>query len=306
VPVAHRCFPPQVTAHLVQHACALPDHRGRSPSLWDCHELARQLVTDGVVTTISAETVRRRLAVHHLKPWRFHSWLTPTQPRDAAFAAIVEELCDLAIRPLAPNEVVLAVDEKTSLQPRPRAHPTRAPRAKTPAAVEHEYRRDGALNLFAAFDTRTGTVYGQCHRRKRAAEFIAFLRFLDEHVDAAVTRVHLVLDTLRTHKTQAVQAWLADHPRFVLHFTPVHCSWLNQVEQWFALLTRKRLRVADFASLDDLHLKLRRFITEWNAQAHPFQWTAQSFAKVLAECAAVAGGDDVTTAEPTGDVPLAA
>jgi transposase len=150
-------------------------------------------------------------------------------------------------------------------------------------------------------------VIGQCHRRTRAAEFIAFLRFLDEQLDAAVTRVHLVLDNLRTHKTKAVQAWLADHPRFVLHFTPVHCSWLNQVEQWFALLTRNRVRVADFASLDDLHLKLRRFITAWNTQAHPFRWTTASFAKLLAKCtAAVAGDDQVTTAEPTEDVPLAA
>jgi transposase len=180
----------------------------------------------------------------------------------------------------------------------------RAPRPRRRSSTRS--RRDGALNLFAAFDTRTGIVYGQCHRRKRAAEFIAFLRFLDEHLDAAVTRAHLVLDNLRTHKTKAVQAWLADHPRFVLHFTPVHCSWLNQVEQWFALLTRKRLRLADFASLDDLHLKLRRFITAWNEQAHPFRWTEASFAKVLAKCTAVTGDDHRAIAEPTADVPLAA
>ncbi|MGH3434166.1 MAG: IS630 family transposase [Thermocrispum sp.] len=295
-----------MTAHLVHHACALPDQRGRSLSLWDCQELARQVVSEGVVASISAETVRRRLAGHGLKPWRFHYWLTTQQPRDAAFAAIVEELCALYTRPLAPGEVVLCVDEKTSIQPRPRAHPTRSPRAKTPAAVEHEYRRDGALHLFAAFDTRTGHVYGQGHRRKRAAEFVAFLRFLDEHLDAAA-RVHLVLDNLRTHKTKAVQAWLAEHPRFVLHFTPVHCSWLNQVDQWFAFLTRKRLRVADFAALDDLHLKLRRFVSEWNTQAHPFRWTERSFAKILAKCAAAtAAGNPVTPTTPTQDVPFTA
>jgi transposase len=296
-----------VTAHLVQRACALPDHYGRARSLWDCQELARQVVADGVASAMSAETVRRRLAAHALKPWRYHYWLTPTQPRDAALAAIVEELCALYTHPRAPREGVLCVDEKTSLQPRPRAHPTRPPRAKTPAAVEHEYRRAGALHLCAAVATRAGIVDGQCHRRKRAAEFIAFLRDLDEHLDAALTRVHLGLDNLRPHKTAAVQAWLADHPRFVLHFTPVHCSWLNQVAQWFALLTRKRLRVADFASLDDLHLKLRRFISEWNAQAHPFRWTAAAFTKILAKCAAGTTTDDPTVpTAPSEIVPLAA
>jgi transposase len=271
-----------VTAAAVQLACALPDRVGRSLSLWDCRELVRQLVADGVVTAISAETVRRILDRLDLKPWRYHYWLTPKAPRDAAFCAIVEELCDLYTRALASGEVVLSVDEKTSLQPRPRLHPTRPPRAKAPALVEHEYRRDGALNLFAAFDTRSGQVYGQGHRRKRAAESMAFLEHLDAQIAPAITRVHLVLDNLRTHKTKAVQTWLAAHPRFVLHFTPVHCSWLNQIEQWFGLLQRKRLRIADFASWADLDRKLLRFIAEWNEHAHPFRWTTASFAKILA------------------------
>lgn len=271
-----------MTAELVQRACALPDQAGRSLALWDCRELARQLVADGVVTAISTETVRRLLERLDLKPWRFHYWLTPKAPRDAAFDAIVAELCDLYTRPLADDEVVLSVDEKTSIQPRPRLHPTRPPRAKEPALVEHEYRRDGALNLFAAFDTRSGHVYGQGHRRKRTAEFVAFLGHLETHLDPAITRVHLVLDNLRTHQTQAVQTWLVAHPRFVLHFTPVHCSWLNQVEQWFGLLQRKRLRFADFASWADLLRKLLAYIAEWNEHAHPFRWTTASFAKVLA------------------------
>jgi transposase len=270
-----------VTAELVQRACTLPDQAGRSLSVWDCRELARQLVADGVVAAISAETVRRRLGRLALKPWRVHYWLTPKRPRDAAFYAIVKELCDLYTRRLVPGEVVLSVDEKTSLQPRPRCHPNRPAQRKRPVQIEHEYRRDGATHLFAAFDTRRGRVVGQCHRRKRAAEFLAFLDYLDEQLGPAFTRIHLVLDNLRTHKTQAVQAWLAAHPRFALHFTPVHCSWLNQVEQWFGLLQRKRLRLADFASLDDLEAKVDQFVVEWNAHAHPFRWTTASFAKVL-------------------------
>jgi hypothetical protein len=264
-------------------ACTLPDEVGRSLSQWDCPELARQLVADGVVARISRETVRRILAGHALKPWRHHLWLHPTVPRDAAFFACVAALCLLLTRPLAPDEVVLSVDEKTSLQPRIRVSPTRPAQATHPVQVEHEYRREGALHLFAAFDTRTGRVIGQCHRRKRAAEFLVFLAHLDGQYGPEIGHIHLLLDNLATHKTKAVQAWLAAHPRFVVHFTPVHCSWLNPVEQWFGLLQRKRLRYAAFASLDDLHRKLRRFIRQWNARAHPFAWTQTSVAKVMAK-----------------------
>jgi len=281
-----------VAVQAVALACTLPDECGRSLAQWDCAELARQLAAEGVVPAISRETVRRILADHALKPWRHHLWLHPRVPRDAAFFATVAALCELLTRPLAPGEVVLSVDEKTSLQPRPRRHPTRpatpahgaAP--ARPLQVEHEYRRDGALTLFAAFDTRTGRVLGQCHRRRRGAEFLAFLAHLDEQFGPDVTGIHLVLDNVQTHKTKPVQAWLAAHPRFMLHFTPVHCSWLNPVEQWFSVLQRKRLRVPAFASLDDLHLKLLRFIAQWNERAHPFAWQRTSVAKVMAKAPA--------------------
>jgi transposase len=142
-------------------------------------------------------------------------------------------------------------------------------------------------------------VIGQCHRRKRAAEFLAFLAHLDGQDGPEITRIHLLLDNVATHKTKAVQAWLADHPRVACHCTPVHCSWLNPVEQWFGLRQRKRLRYAAFASLDDLHLKLRRFISQWNERAHPFAWTSTSVAKVMAnapppDLPALAAADPVT------------
>ena len=111
---------------------------------------------EGVVESISADTVGRILNNHRLKPWRHHLWLSPKVPRDAAFAAQVREICDLYTRVLAAHEVVLCVDEKTSLQPRTRKAPTRPALPGQPVRVEHEYERKGALNLFAAFDTRTG------------------------------------------------------------------------------------------------------------------------------------------------------
>ena len=222
--------------YVVKIACERPDELGRSLSQWDCTEIARQLVRDGVVERISPETVRRILLSHRLKPWRQKMWPSPKVPRDAAFAAQVREICDLYTRPLGPDEVVLCADEMTSLQPRPRKAKTLPTAKDRPTRVEHEYSRCGALNLFAAFDTRTGKVYGLTAPRKRQAEFITFLELLDGAIPASVTTIHLVLDNLVMHKGKQVRAWLAKHPRFVFHHPPVHCSWMNQVEQWLSIL----------------------------------------------------------------------
>lgn len=269
---------------MVKIACERPDKLGRSLSQWDCRELAEQLVRDGVVASISPDTVRRILENHHLKPWRQHLWLSPKVPRDAAFAACVKEICDLYTRPLAPHEMVLCVDEKTNLQPRTRKSPTLPTQPGTPTRVEHEYERKGALNLFAAFDTRTGKVYGRTAERKRQKEFIEFLEQLDRELPPEITLVHIVLDNLRMHKGKQVQAWLAQHPRFVFHHPPVHCSWMNQVEQWFSILQRKRLAIADFADKAALAERLQAFIREWNEHAHPFKWTTKSVSKVMSKC----------------------
>src|SRR5437763_15875886 len=284
VPAARRSFPPKVALHLVKMACERPDDRGRSLSFWDCREMARQLAAEGVVPSISPDTVRRVLEHHHLKPWRHHLWLSPKVPRDEAFAAAVQVIADLYTRPLRDDEIVLCADEKTSLQPRPRKSPTLAAQPERPVRVEHEYGRCGALNLFAAFDTRTGKVYGMTAERKRQAEFIAFLETLDRELPPDVTLIHVVLDNLRMHKGKQVQAWLAKHPRFVFHHPPVHCSWMNQVEQWFGILRRKRLRIVDFPSKEHLAGRLKAFISEWNEIAHPFNWTSKSVAKVMAKC----------------------
>jgi hypothetical protein len=252
-------------------------------STWDCTEIARELIRSGVVATISPQTVQRILAHHKLKPWRTHLWLSPKTPRDAAFVAQVRAICDLYTRPLAPDEVVLSVDEKTSIQPRPCLAPTTAAGPKNrPVRVEHEYKRAGAVNLIAAFDTRTGRVIGRCYDRKRQVEFIALLEAIDRELPATVRTIHVVLDNVRVHKGKQVQAWLAVHPRFVFHFTPVHCSWMNQIEQWFSILQRKRLRLADFVDKADLTAKILAFIDQHNEHAHPLNWTTKSVAKVMA------------------------
>ena len=267
----------------MDRACELPEQAGRSLSQWDCAELARQLVRDEVVASISPQTVQRILAANRLKPWRSHVWLHPRVPRDATFAEQVRVVADLLTRLLDEQEVVLSLDEMTSLQPRPRRAPTRPAQPGRPIQVEHEYRRAGATHLFAAFDTRSGQVYGVTTRRKRQLEYLTLLEHLDQAIPAAITTIHLLADNVSVHHGKLVRQWLATHPRFVAHFTPVHCSWMNPVEQWFGILRRKRLRSPNFPDLAALQAAIHQFITEWNAIAHPFRWTTKSFEKILAK-----------------------
>jgi transposase len=278
-------FPPEVALHLVKIACEMPDQLGTSISLWDCQELARKLEEDHIVESISAETVRRILNNHHLKPWRYHMWLGAKTPRDEVFCSQVKEICDLYTRTLLPHEMVLCLDEKTSLQPRTRTQATKPAKPGKPVRVEHEYTRKGALNLFAAFDTRTGRVYGRCFRRKRQIELIAFLHYLDHMIPNHITKLYVICDNLSVHKGKKVMRWLSNHPRFSFHFTSVHCSWMNQVEQWFSIFKRKRFKIANFTSIEDLRDKIYLYIEKWNRTAHPFKWTTKSVTKIMAYAA---------------------
>jgi hypothetical protein len=270
--------------HVVKLACERPEDAGRSLSQGDCAAIARQLVRDGVVKSIAAETVRQLLLHHRLKPWRQKMGRSPQVPRDAAFAAPVQEICDLDTRPLGPDEVVPCIDEMTRLPPRPPKATTVATRPDQPTRVAHEYGRRGALNLFAAFDTRTAKVYGRTAERKRQVEFIASLEQLDREIPATIATIQVALDNLRMPKGKQVPAWLAKHPRFVFHHPPVPCSGMNQVEQWFGILKRKRLRIADFPSKSHLAERLMAFISDWDEVAHPFHWTSKSVAKIMAKC----------------------
>jgi transposase len=274
-----------VKLFIVKLACELPAEKRAGLSTWDCEEIARQVVQDGLCPSISAETVRRILGSQQLKPWRVHHWLSPQVPRDAKFRAIVEGLCELYTRPLSDDEAVLCLDEKTNIQPRPRPAPTLAAQpGGEPVKVEATYTRAGAAQLFAAFDTRSGQVYGRCYRTKRQIEMINFLEMLDERLPAQLQRVYLVLDNSRMHHGKELARWIKDHPRFILYFTPVHCSWMNQVEQWFGVLTRKCLKICDFDSLPDLATHIQSYIRLHNETAHPYAWSRQSFEKVLSKC----------------------
>lgn len=269
---------------MVKLACELPDKADRSLSLWTCAEMARTIVERGLVVSISPQTVQRMLLSQKLKPWRIHHWLSPKVPMDESFRATVLNVMDLYTRPLAAHEQVWSLDEKTSLQPRTRSAENRPARpGGEPIQVEHEYERKGALQLFAGFNTRTGEVIGQLHRRKRQHEFIRLLEAIDKQASASITTIHIVCDNVSIHKGKLVRAWVERHSRFKIHFTPVHCSWMNQIEQWFSILQRKRLTAPNFADVDELEERVLAFITEWNVRAHPFNWTTKSFDKIIAK-----------------------
>jgi transposase len=268
----------------IKLACELPKERGRALSFWDCKEIGRQLVAEQFVSSVSPQTIGRRLQQDRLKPWRMHYWLSSKAPRDAAYAAATRAIADLYTCTLGPHEVVISVDEITNLQPRPRPTATKPARPGRPAQVEHGYDRGGALNLIAAFDTRKGTVLGITRERKRAEEFIELLELLEKTYPPEITAIYVVLDNLRVHKGKKVAAWLAKHRRFVFRFPPVHCSWMNQIEQWFSILQRKALRLRDFTDLSALAEHIHAFIKEWNCRPHPFAWTRPSFDKALAKC----------------------
>ncbi len=138
--------------------------------------------------------------------------------------------------------------------------------------MTHDYKRHGTTTLFAALDVKTGLVIGECQPRHRAKEFIRFLKRIDRCVQRHLN-VHLVLDNYATHKTPAVTAWLAKHPRFKLHFTPTSASWLNLVERFFAEITTKRIRRGAFRSVAELEQAIHDYLDCHNAAPKPFVWT---------------------------------
>lgn len=138
--------------------------------------------------------------------------------------------------------------------------------------MTHDYKRHGTTTLFAALNVLDGTVVGGCMKRHRHQEFIAFLKAVERKVKAGKI-IHVILDNYGTHKHPKVDAWLADHPRWVFHFTPTSASWLSAVEGFFSAITRRRIRRGVFTSVAELEDAIRRYIAHHNRQAKPFVWT---------------------------------
>lgn len=191
--------------------------------------------------------------------------------RDPAFVDKVRDVVGLYMNP-PDRALVLCVDEKPQIQAVEGTTPVLPMRPGQVERRSHDYVRHGTIDLFAALDVKTGTVIGACKGRHRALEFRAFL----DQVEAAVPQgldVHLVLDNAATHKTRLVHDWLVKRPRWHLHFTPTSASWLNLVESWFAILTRRCLQRGSFSSMDGLEAAIHAYIQQTNAAPKPFVWT---------------------------------
>ncbi|MGW2262689.1 IS630 family transposase [Streptomyces sp. NPDC001780] len=164
------------------------------------------------------------------------------------------------------------MDEKTAMQARSRRHPTRPAGPGRIERREFEYRRHGTASIVAALDVHTGQVLVEDITRNDSAAFIRFLRLLDHSIGPALA-IHLVLDNGSSHVSKATRSWLAAHPRFTVHHTPKHASWLNQIEIFFSILARRLLRRGEFTSRQDLIDQIRDFTLAYDDEAHPFRWT---------------------------------
>jgi transposase len=218
-------------------------------------------------TGLSRSTIGRIWSDFGLAPHRTDGFKLSTDPQ---FVAKVVDVVGLYHNP-PEKAVVLCVDEKSQIQALDRSAPVLPMMPGMPERRTHDYVRNGTTSLFAAFNIADGTVIGELHRQHRAVEFRKFLTTIDKAVPEGLD-VHLVCDNCATHKTPAIKAWLARHPRFHLHFTPTGSSWLNQVERWFGYLTDQKIRRGAHRSVQALEKDIRDWMKSWNDDPKPFVW----------------------------------
>jgi transposase len=216
---------------------------------------------------VSDSTVGRIWRAFGLQPHRTETFQLSTDP------FLVEKVRDVVGLYLNPpdNALVLCVDEKSQIQALNRTQPMLPMKPGQLERHTHEYKRNGTTTLFAALDHKAGNVIGKCFKRHRSTEFVKFLTIIDQQTEADLD-VHVVLDNYSTHKTPAVKRWLLKHPRFHLHFTPTHASWLNLVERWFGLLTQRQIKRGSHHSVAELEAAIQEFLNVTNDDPTPFKW----------------------------------
>ncbi len=198
---------------------------------------------------------------------RRRSWCLSTDPEFARKAA---DIVGLYLSP-PENAVVLAVDEKPSIQALERAQGwLRLPNGKALTGFSHGYRRHGTTTLFAALEVATGFIIAGHYWRRRRREFLDFMNHI-----AAIhegREIHIILDNLNTHKPKN-DRWLQRHANIHFHYTPTYSSWMNQLEVWFSILSRRALRGASFTSPRQVREAIDSFVRVYNSKATPFEWT---------------------------------
>ena len=272
-----RIFPPAVMVEIKALACELPSRRGLPLARWSLAELRREAMAQGLVAQISGTTLWRWLSQDALRPWRHRCWIFP---RDPAFAVKAGRILDLyqhrwENKALGPRDYVLCADEKTSIQARRRKHPSLPPGPGRPIYIEHEYARTGAWAYIAAWDVHCAKLFGRCERKTGIVPFERLVaQVMRQQPYRSARHVFWIVDNGSSHRGQRAAARLrAKWPNIILVHTPVHASWLNQIEVYFSIVQRKLLTPNDFANLAALRDQLMRFQQRYQQAAKPFEWT---------------------------------
>jgi len=236
---------------------------------------------------ISKSTVHRVFQAFAVQPHRTRTFKLSNDP---FFVEKVRDIVGLYLNP-PDHALVLCVDEKSQIQALNRTQPVLPMGLGYVEGVTHDYVRNGTTTLFAALDIATGTVYTECKPRHRHQEFLSFLRGLEDRIPPGLD-VHLIVDNYATHKHAKVRTWLAQRPRYQIHFTPTYSSWLNQVERWFGLITQGAIRRGSFRSVKELVQKIDSFVQNYNRTSRPFTWTATAesiLSKITRLCSRISG-----------------
>lgn len=259
---------------VVAAACQSPRELGRERDLWSQRSLSEAVVERSMVRSISASTIGRILRGAELKPHLVKMWCHSKDPK---YQEKLEDIVGLYLDPPA-GEPVLCVDEKSGIQALSRQRGlVRGKAGGAPNKLEFEYQRHGTRCLFACFNVRTGQLLGRCSTARARDDFFSFMDLVASTYRQP--RVHVILDNLNTHRDTSVgdfvTQWNREHGnRFVFHYTPTHGSWLNQVELWFAILSKRVLRHGCFETPGELVDAIDAFVADWNLhEAHPFRWT---------------------------------
>lgn len=240
------------------------EEKPKAATHWSTRGMARAV-------GLSQSAVVRIWHAFGLKPHLRETFKLSTDPY---FVEKVRDVVGLYMSP-PENAIVLSVDEKSQVQALDRTQPL-LPMA--PGQAERgtpDYVRNGTTSLFAALNVATGAVIGKCYRRHRQQEFLKFLKEIDAQVEREPdVQIHIILDNYGTHKTPSVKRWFERHPEYHLHFTPTSGSWLNQVERFFAEITRKQIRRGVFRSVAALEKAIMEYLAAHNEAPKPFVWTA--------------------------------
>lgn len=269
-------FPPEIVVAVKALACQLPKQLGLPFSRLTHDEIARQAEKSGIVASISGKTVWRWLSKDAIRPWCYRSWIWPRDPDFEHKAARVLDLYQgiWEGKTLDGHDFVISSDEKTSIQARRRVAPVTAPTAGRYGRVEHEYERKGALAYMAAWDVQQAKIFGLC---KTSTGIDSFHDLVDlvmgQEPYRSARRVFWVTDNGSSHRGQTsidrLKSW---YPNAIQIHTPIHASWLNQVEIYFSVLQRKVLTPNDFESIEDLENRILKFQTQYESVSKPFEW----------------------------------